>query len=295
MSRADKLMLWGAVAIMVAVGSVSFSRVSQAPAIDPEIASLKQDYEKIWSRPAAPAPRVQVPNPGCKFGDVIRPPEQAQEWAAFIQTKYVGTGVPRPVVNVYILSLPTPKTAVSTLDAATITWSLIEPKVELRDWMKRNEIKPTGYLIKRQCEDGQIDDLAEVDAKTFSYIDLTLKPRLTYRYWVVAKGMESDLDPQKYPHPKKAVTKGLETSVTTRTPSDTRAKLVGGDKGNAFIRIDTYDRASKKWIGKTTMAAPGQKIGPSGWVLKGLRFDNFTLVADVTDDEGVDRVLTTKD
>jgi hypothetical protein len=142
-------------------------------------------------------------------------------------------------------------------------------------------------------EDGKIAQIGEAGAKALSFTDLTCKPRATYRYWVVAKGMESDLENK--PFPKKDVVKGIDTSVQTRTPSDTRAKLVGGDKANAFLRIETYDRALKKWVGKTSMAAPGQKVGSSGWVLKGLRFDNFTLVADVTDDEGVDRVLSTKD
>ena len=52
--------------------------------------------------------------------------------------------------------------------------------------------------------------------------------------------------------------------------------------------------AQKKWMAKTIVVAPGRNIGMSGWILKGLHFDNFTLVADLTDDEGVDRVQTTK-
>ena len=292
MSNNDRLMLWGAAAIMIAVGALAFHRVSEAPSIDPEIARLKIEHEKLMSGPARQAAPGPVPYVHLGFVDVVAEPRPAPEWAGTMHTKYVGRAVVHPDVKVQILSLPVPTTATSTLDATTLTWSLVEPKAELKYWMKRTESKPTGFLIKRQCGDGDVENLAEVGAKALSYIDLTCKPRLTYRYWVVAKGMESDLTLDLAP--LKSVVKGLVTSVETRTPSDTKAKLVGGDKGNAFVRIDTYDRAAKTWVGRTAMAAPGQKIGASGWTLKGLRFDNFTLVADVTDDEGVDRVLTTR-
>lgn len=294
MSRNDRLMLWGAAAIMIAVGALAVHRVSNAPSIDPEIARLKVEHEKLMNGPARQPAPGPVPAVHLGFMDVIREPRQANDWGASIATKFVGTGIRRPDLKVYILSLPVPQTATSTLDGTTLTWSLVEPKAELKYYMVRNENKPTGFLIKRQCGDGDVESLAEVGAKALSYVDLTCKPRLTYRYWVVAKGLESDLTAD--PPPMRSVVKGLVTSAETRTPSDTRAKLIGGgNQGSAFVRIDTYDRASKKWIGKTAAAAPGQKIGASGWTLNRLRFDNFTLVADVTDDEGVDRVLTTKD
>jgi hypothetical protein len=74
-----------------------------------------------------------------------------------------------------------------------------------------------------------------------------------------------------------------------------RLKLVGGDKTHAVLRAETYDRAQKAWVGKTALTAPGEMVAGTGWSLKGLRFDEFTLVADVTDDDGVARVLTTRD
>jgi hypothetical protein len=292
MHRNDRLMLWGAAAIMVAVAALAVHRVSEMPSIDPEIARLKIEHEKLMNGPARQAAPGSVPSVHLGFVDVVAEPRRSPEWAGTMHTTFVGVPVRRADMPVYVLSLPVPGTATSTLDATTLTWSLTEPKAELKYWMVRKENKPTGFLIKRQCGDGDVENLAEVGAKALSYVDLTCKPRLTYRYWVVAKGMESDLALD--PPPLKSVVKGLVASAETRTPSDTKAKLVGGDKGNAFVRIDTYDRAAKTWVGKTTMAAPGQKIGTSGWTLKGLRFDNFTLVADVTDDEGVDRVLTTR-
>ncbi len=293
MGRTDRLMLWGAVAIMVAVGSLFFYRVSESPKIDPEIAALKAEHQKLMNGPARQPGPGQVPAIHIGFLDVVEEPKAVNDNAGHLRTKLVGHPISPPVVQVYILSLPTPKTVTSTLEETTITWSLFEPVVELKDYMRRNGTKPTGFVIKRMGEDGKIVQIGEAGAKALSFTDLTCKPRATYRYWVDAKGTESDLENK--PYPKKDVVKGIDASVQTRTPSDTRAKLVGGDKANAFLRIETYDRTLKKWVGKTSMAAPGQKVGSSGWVLKGLRFDNFTLVADVTDDEGVDRVLSTKD
>jgi hypothetical protein len=294
MGSYDRLTLWGAVAIMVAVGSLFFYKVSESPTIDPEIAALKAEHQKLMNGPARQPAPGQVPTVHLGFVDVVAEPKPGNDFASTLRTKFVGVGVPRRKMPVDVLSLAVPKTVVSTLDATTLTWSVVKPEVDLPDWVeKRIDVLPTGFLIQRMGEDGKIEPIGEAGAKALSYTDLTCKPRTTYRYWVVAKGKESDLT--MYPGPKKDVEKGLDTSVQARTPSDTRAKLVGGDKGNAFVKIETYDRVSKKWGGKTSMAAPGQKIGTSGWVLKGLRFDNFTLVADVTDDQGVDRVLSTKD
>jgi hypothetical protein len=134
--------------------------------------------------------------------------------------------------------------------------------------------------------------IGRVGPKERSFTDLSTEPRLTYRYWVELTGDESVYD--SYPPVAKPATKGLHLSAEARTPAATRVKLVGGDKDNGILKVETYDRAQKKWVGKLVQTAPGRAVGTSGWTLNGLRFDNFTLVADVTDDEGVDRVLNTK-
>jgi hypothetical protein len=61
------------------------------------------------------------------------------------------------------------------------------------------------------------------------------------------------------------------------------------------MKVENYDRATKRWAGKTLLVNPGQSVEGTGWSLKKLRFDDFTLVADLTDDAGVDRVLTTRE
>jgi hypothetical protein len=74
MSRNDRLMLWGAAAVMVAVGALSLWRISQAPAIDPEIAMLKAEHREIMNGPARLAKPDPVPGIHLCYMDLIREP-----------------------------------------------------------------------------------------------------------------------------------------------------------------------------------------------------------------------------
>jgi hypothetical protein len=295
MINQDKLMLWGAVAIMVAVGSLSVHRVSEAPKIDPEIATLAAEHRKLMndSRPHHPGPG-RVPPIHIAFLDVIPKPRLPHPGADRIPPADGGVGVPHRPMDVLVLPFAVPGEAKADLDGATIGWALqAAPQEKLHSWMTQKPAKPAGFVIERQCEDGPVDVVARLGPDAKSFTDLSTEPRMTYRYWVSVTGQETVRT--AYPAELKPVTKGLAWSAEVRTPAATRAKLVGGDRSNALLRAETYDKKQKKWVGKTAMAVPGQQIGTLGWTLKSLRFDNFTLVADVTDDEGVDRVLTTKD
>jgi len=294
MSRNDKLMLWGAAAIMVAVGALAFWKASQTPAIDPEIAALKIEHQKLMTGSRHfPAPEP-VPAVHLGFVDVIPEPRLANPGAGVIRLADGGVGVPHGRMTVMVLPFAVHGEAKADLHGATFGWTLQDaPQEKLQDWKTQKPAKPAGFIIERQCEDGPIEIVAKLGPEARSFTDLSTEPRKTYRYWVSVTGQETVRS--SYPAEQKPVTKGLAWSAETRTPANTRAMLVGGDRANAFLRLETYDRVSKKWIGKTEMAVPGQKVGKSGWTLNGLRFDKFTLVADVTDDEGVDRVLTTKD
>lgn len=291
MKPMDKAMLWGAWVVIAATVSLSIWKTEQRPLVDPGITRLENDFDRLWSTgPRFPGPGP-VPTGRLGFVEPVAVPVPIPMDAGHLRTRLVERPENYPTTEVFILSLPVPGEAKSTLDGTTITWSLTEPKAELKYWMRRKEARPTGYIIKRQAEDGRIEEIDRVGPKATSYVDLTPQPRMTYRYWVVATGSESDLATR--PPVLAPVVKGLDASAKTRTPAATRMKLIGGDKANAFLRSEVYSRAEKKWVGRTVMVVPGRKV--DGWTLNGLRFDNFTLVADVTDDEGVDRVLTTKD
>jgi hypothetical protein len=292
----DKLMVWGAWGLMAAVASLSAWKISQSPKVEPEIVRLRTELSAIQNsgiHPGLEAPKAPVVPP-------ILPPDPkagtapAHDWTAFIITKAEGIPVDPKPTPVFVLPLPKiSQEAKADLDAVSIRWDLEMAKVDLKPWMIRKDALPEKFLIERQCENGRIETVAELGPKARSFVDLATEPRLTYRYWVSLVGKESDLSSR--PLTEKPATKRENTSAEARTPSATRLKLIGGEKTRAILRVETYDRTQKKWIAKTVIAAPGQDARLGGWALKGLRFDNFTLVADVTDDEGVDRVLTTKD
>jgi hypothetical protein len=293
----DKLMVWSAWGLMAAVGSLSVWKISQAPKIEPEIVRLGNELTALQNSrsfqcpgvPQAPVVHPVLPS------DPKAGTAPAHDWTAFIRTEAVGKGVPPPITDVFIL--PLPKVSGETkadLDGVTIRWDLDPATVKLLPWMRQKDSTIEKFLIERQCEDGSVEVIAEVGPKVRSFTDLSTEARQTYRYWVSLVGKETDLS--KRPLLQRSVTKSQTASAEARTPSATRLKLVGGEKTRAIFRVETYNRTQKKWIPKTVMAAPGQEnAGMGGWSLKGLRFDNFTLVADLTDDEGVDRVLTTKD
>ena len=293
MTRMDKLMVWGAWSIMAIVGSICIWKTSQTPRIDPWVVAAKMDFERNPKVPRQPGPGA-VPrwNALAYFGPVVdaRP---AQSGVGSIPVKTIGTAMAHPTVSVAILPLPVVGEAKADLDGTKITWTLTDPQVELLSWMRRTAAKPSGFIVERQCEDGRVERIAQVGPEARSFTDLSTEPRLTYRYGVLVTGEETVRS--SYPPVLERVTKGLNVWAEARTPSATRVKLIGGDRSTAFLRVETYDRTQKKWIPKTVMAAPGREVGSSGWTLNGLRFDNFTLVADVSDDGGVDRVLTTKD
>jgi hypothetical protein len=294
MTRIDKLILWGAFAVMAAVGSLSIWKISQTPKVDPTVVHLEHEFRNIWQGPAVFPGPGPVPSARIAFLDPVIEARSGPDAAGSLRTRGVGAGLPHPIFDVRILPVPVIGTARADLDGAAFSWTVKDPEVALLSWMRRKEASPTGFIIRRQCGNGPVTDLAKVGPKDRSFTDLYTEPLKTYRYWVLVTGPESDLvlDPPVL----KPATKGLNASAETLTPSAARVKLVGGDKDNAVLRVETYDRAQKKWIaGKAMMTVPGRGIGASGWTLKGLRFDNFTLVADVTDDGGVDRVLTTKD
>src|SRR5687768_175536 len=123
MSGNDRLMLWGAAGIMVAVASLAVWKESQVPAIHPEIAALAAEHRDLINGPARHARPASVPAVRLGFLDVVAEPKPVHDFAGHLRTRIVDNPQPPPVVTVDILSIPVPKTASSTLDATTITWS----------------------------------------------------------------------------------------------------------------------------------------------------------------------------
>jgi len=295
MACRDKGLLLGAWAIIAATGAFSLYKVAQTPRIDPAIERLVVELENAQSArpphggPGETAPRITVIDPINPRAGFFTPSEAATRF----HPRFVGIEVPPTDRDILVLPFPVMESSQATLDGASITWKTVLRDVEHKPWMHPKEAKPSGFDVWREFEPGQPEKVEELGPASRSFVDLSTKPRRTYLYWVTLKGLETDRsnnDGVLVPGKNKA-----ERPVSAKSPADTRLKLVGGDKTHAVLQAEKYDRVKKAWVPRTLLTAPGEMVDGTGWSLKGLRFDNFTLVADVTDDDGVARVLSTRD
>ena len=293
MKCSDKGLLIGAWAVMAAAGAFSIYKVAQTPNVEPGIARLVQDLEKAQNggvkNPPGPLPKISFdPRIDPRAGS-FTPTEESTRFHSRFGVSYH----PPKDRDIQVLPFPVMESAQATLDGATIAWKTVLKDVEHKPWMHPKEAKPSGFVVIRESELGQPEKIAELGPAARSYADLSTKPRQAYIYWVELKGLETDRsnnDGNLMP-----VTNKPDRPLSAKSPADTRLKLVGGDKTHAVLRAEMYDRSKKAWVPKTVLAAPGEMVAGTGWSLKKLRFDDFTLVADVTDDDGVARVLSTRD
>jgi hypothetical protein len=293
MARMDKMILTGAWAAMAVAGVYSYWKISESPKIDPTIEKLCRDLGKRGEVPAPPRPELKVRTP--EFGRTSAGLAYIVPDADRFRTKCIGKAIDPKPKNVLVLPFPVMGEAKATLDGTTIAWSTEERKVELKSWMIRKEAKPSAFTVFRQIGEEAPLKLAELGPEARSYTDLSAEPLRTYRYWVTLKGQENLRTTYAEADTLVAVTNKGDRSASATSPSATRVKLVGGDRAHAVIKIETYNRPGKYWAAKTLLVNPGDTVAGTGWSLNGLRFDNSTLAAEMTDDAGVARVLTTRD
>jgi len=298
MTRTDKMILTGAWAAMAVAGVYSYWKISESPKIDPTIERLCTELAKAQK---APAPRSPVPPLATKPQPPICVYPQPGAALAYIdpeadlfRTKYVGIPVDPKPKKVQVLPFPVMGDAKATLDGTTIAWSLEDRKVDLKDWMIRIAAKPASFMVFRQSGEEAAQKLAELGPEARSFTDLSAEPLRTYRYWVTLTGQENLRTTYADVDKTMTVTNKTDQPRTATGPSATRVKLVGGDRTHAVVKVETYNRPGKYWAMKSLLVNPGDAVAGTGWALKSLRFDDFTLVADMTDDAGVARVLTTR-
>ena len=294
MKCSDKGLLIGAWAVMIAAGAFSIYKVAQVPRIDPGISRLIGELEKAQNSPIIGCPPERLPKisvipPIDPRAGFFTPSDEKTRF----HPKFTWVAVDPPVRDIQVLPFPAMESAQATLDGATIAWKTVVKEVDHKPWMHPKEAKASGFIVWRESELGQPEKIAELGPAARSYADLSTKPGKTYIYWVTLKGLETDRSNND--GKLMEVTNKAERPVSAKSPADTRLRLVGGDKTHAVLKAESYDRAKKAWIPRTVLTAPGEMVAGTGWLLKGLRFDDFTLVADVTDDDGVVRVLSTRD
>lgn len=284
----DQWLLTGAWAAMAAVGSFSIYRQSQAPQVDPSIAKLCTDLDKAKDGGSeGHLGQLAYVNPWGPVTEVRPAPEGANR----VPTRAVGLPTSPKPVTVQVLPFPVMKGVQSDLNGVVVTWSTEERSVDLLQLMSRTPAKAFRFAVLRQLGDAAPEKIAELGPEARSYTDLSADPRKTYFYRVTLTGAETVRFDRSGSMVN--VTNAAESALKATTPANTRLKLIGGDRSHAFVTVETYDRATKKWVGRApVLVKPGEKV--AGWSLKSLRFDDFTLVADMTGDDGVALVLTTR-
>jgi hypothetical protein len=288
----DKMLLTGAWAAMAAVAACSYWKVSESPKVDPTIVKLCDELTKLQNEGTGFRGEVRTKLPD--FGPTAAGLAYIAPEADLFRTKAKGTSILPKALTVQVLPFPVMGTVKATLDGTTVTWATEERKVELKDWMIRKAAKPQSFTVFRQFGEEAPVMVAELGPEARSSVDLSAEPLRTYRYWVALTGQENLRTTYADADKTIAVTNKTDQSLSATGPSASRVVLVGGDRSHAVLKVENYYRPGKSWVGKTLLVNPGETVAGTGWSLKKLRFDNFTLMAEMTDDAGVDRILTTK-
>jgi hypothetical protein len=288
----DQWFLTAAWAAMAATGAFSLYKGSESPKVDPTIAGLCRELTTLQQGPPTHGPDDRVLPFLDPFGPVteVRP---APDGSTLFATQAHGKGVEPTDVRVKVLTFPVMRPARADLDGTQITWELEDRSVVLLWHMIRVAAKPAKLIVFRQKGEEAPEAVAELKPDVRTWTDLSAEPRQAYRYWVTVTGLETVRTDRS--GALVDVTHKPDQPVSATAPSATRVKLVGGAETHAFLQVEKYDRAKKAWVaGSPVLTTPGSKVVGTGWSLRGLRFEKFTLVADMTDDDGAARVLSTR-
>lgn len=288
----DQWVLTGAWMAMAATGAFSLYKGSESPKVDPAIAGLCKEVTALQDGASKHGPNDRVLPFIDPFGPVTEV-HPAPDGSSSFSTRAEGHSVDPKSVQVKVLPFPAMQAARADLDGTVVTWVLEDRAVELLRNMTRVPAKPAKLSVFRQKGEEAPEAVAELKPEARTWTDLSAEPRQTYRYWVTVTGLETVRSDRSGSLVE--VTNKPDRPVSASSPSATRVKLVGGDATHALLQVEKYDRAKKAWVaGSPFLAAPGEKVAGTGWSIRGVRFEKFTLVADATDDDGVARVLTTR-
>lgn len=271
---------WGLIVVCGMTGAVCIGRSSSpAPALGTR-------------------PRIRVDSPP-PIGD--RTEEVLRKWQTVIApvrvpvTPYVGCITPtilwveKPAPPSVEFVLPTPLYSGKVeLDRTLLTWSLREPQEG--PLVKRGALR--AIVIHRTCDDGEVERIAVLSPKATSFEDREVRPNRSYRYWVLVRGEEGTKE-YRIDHVRLVEREG-EGTVEGAVPSWHKVRLIGGDKEHAILGVDSYNPGKGRWESRIVRTSPGRAIGETGWTLDRIRFEKFTLHADVTDDLRETRELSTR-
>src|SRR5579864_9071304 len=192
MKCTDKGWLTAAWVAIAAASAFSLYKVSRTSEIDPTIAQRVRDLDEAEHRrsPANPLPLLPI------IPDRPVPPRAGfvtpDEGSTRFHPKFVGNPVSPKPRSILVLPVPVMENATADLDGVSITWRTQQEDVDHHPWMIPKAAAPTGFIVMRESQVGQPERIAELGPADRSFRDLTTKPRKTYTYWVVLKGLETD-------------------------------------------------------------------------------------------------------
>ena len=292
MTRADRLVLWScglAIAASVAIGAVL---VARRPGAEPRMAEVR---DRIGSgrQTAGSPPSRKLAALDC-WADILAGTAGRDSTAMYLLPRLVPVDAPPPrKVELAIDPVAVPGGATGGLNGATIAWTLEDPEVALEPHEKRRRAPVEGFAVERSQAGKPAVKVAELGPEARAYTDRTAEPLAAYRYRVIVAGGRAELTCPSCG--RKIGIPHEDGGIEVRIPSAHRVKLVGGDGKVGIFRVDAFDRRAGAWKGGDRVARPGEAIGTSGWRLEALRFERSALRAEVVDDEGVVRTLSTGD
>lgn len=283
LTRADRWMLAGAWLLIATAGAAGAWKISRIPALDPATARTLAKVQRRMRDAAVepPPPLKRMPNWAYVSGDV----PEAPLYGATLLPRIVARVEPLPPVDVDVQPLAAVPQAKASLDGVALTWRLEAAPVHLEPRERAKKAVPaTGLRIERSTDGLAWKEVARSAPKAGNWLDATAAPRTSYAYRVILEK----------PDQVRTAKQG-DSVAEARTPSDRRARLVGGDAKVAILRVEAYNRGSRAWEGRERTARPGDELWPGGWRLSGLRFKGSVLVAEAVVEDGRPLELTTRD
>jgi hypothetical protein len=278
----DRWILTVAWALIATAGAAGLHKISRIPAMDAGIAARCEGLRRAMDHgPAEPAPLDDSLLRVMRQWSFNAEGKQPHPLATWFAPRILERVVEHPPKTVPVQPWFATPEAKASIDGTALTWTLARKPVPLSKYEAAKDVAPTGLRIERN-QGGGWKEVAKLDAKATSWKDVETSARTTYSYrvkLVAPEGARKALD-------------GPE--VEARTPSDRRARLLGGDAKVAILKLETYDRKSGTWVGRDATVRPGGELWAGGWKLTGLRFKGFLLVAEAVDEDGRAVELTTR-
>ena len=267
--------------LIAAAGALGLRGIARIPQRDTDADAAMRDLQRRRAEAAVENPPPLKTPPTWNY--VSPEPEPVSAHAATLRPRVTAEPRPKPPVDVPVMPFYAVAVATASLDGVTLSWTLVRGPVALERHERPKDTTAAAVTVERRTDAGW-KEVARLEAKATSWKDVDAPPAagLAYRVRLVA------------PETAKA-TPAVGPDAETRTPSNIRARLVGGDTKVALLRVETYNRTSRTWSGKERPVRPGEAIWPGGWTLVGLKFRGFGLVAEAATGDGRTVELTTQD